>query len=76
METVCPIGEIFMRTTEPPCPALAEDKDGKYWCGLVVCPEKTMFVQTDYAKWWAGKLAEHLKNNVFRFDRGGCDRPF
>ena len=76
METVCPIGEIFLRTTEPPCPALAEDAEGKYWCGLVVSPEKTMFAQTDYAQWWARKLAEHLKDNVFRFSRGGCDRPF
>ena len=75
MEVVCPMGEIFMRTTEPPCPALATDENGLYWCGLVVDPKKTMYAKTEWAQWWAGKLAEHLKNNVLRFGKGGCDKP-
>ena len=72
-EEVCPVGEIFMRTTTPPCPALVEDKDGKFWCGLVVCPETAMFAKTSYAKYWARKLSKVLKTDVFNFGVG-CDR--
>ena len=54
---------------------MAVDENGLYWCGLVVDPKKTMFARTDWAQWWAGKLAEHLKTNVFRFGKGGCDKP-
>ena len=72
-EEVCPVGEILLRTTTPPCPALAKDKKGEYWCGLVVCPETAMFAETDYAKYWSRKLGQFLESNVFNFG-AGCDR--
>ena len=73
-EEVCPVGEIFMRTVTPPCPALAEDNNtGKFWCGLIVCPETAMFAQTEYGKYWARKLSEYIKDGIFNFGIG-CDR--
>lgn len=70
---VCPIGEIFTHTTKPPCPALARDnKTGEYWCGLVVCPETAMSAKTEFAKYWARKIGEYLKANVFNFG-AGCE---
>jgi len=62
-----------MRTTTPPCPALAKDKAGKYWCGLIVCPETAMFAETAYGKHWARQLSYFLKKNAFNFGKG-CDR--
>src|SRR3990172_556441 len=36
-EEVCPIGQLLIRTTTPPCPAL-EKGEGKYWCGITRHP--------------------------------------
>ncbi len=72
-EEVCPVGEIFTKTTKPPCQALAKDKDGKYWCGIAVCPDTAMFAETPYAKHWAWKISEFLQKNIFNFG-AGCDR--
>ena len=70
---VCPVGEIFMRTVTPPCPALAKDNEtGLFWCGLVVCPETAMFAQTEYAKYWTRQISGYLAGNIFNFG-AGCD---
>ena len=69
-EEVCPVGEIFMRTVVPPCPAQAKDKDGKFWCGLIVCPETAMFAEREYAKYWSRKISQMLKAEVFNFGVG------
>jgi len=69
---VCPVGEIFTRTVTPPCPALAKDEKGKFWCGLIVCPETAMFAETEYAKYWSRKIAEFIKSEIFNFGKG-CD---
>ena len=54
-EEVCPVGEIFMRTVTPPCPALAENNNtGKFWCGLIVCPEDS-YVRPDRIREVLGK---------------------
>ena len=74
MGAVCPIGEIMMGTAEAPCPALAQDKEGKWWCGLIVAPENTMFNQSEWAKWYTHKISDALKNHVFQFGQG-CDKP-
>ncbi len=68
---VCPIGEIFLHTTEAPCPALVE-KDGEYWCGLVATARFTMYAKTRSAKYWAGIFAKYLAEEVFHFG-AGCD---
>ena len=72
-EEVCPVGEIFTRTTKPPCPALAEDKDGKLWCGLVTCPEAVMLTSSDYGRYWARQISSYLYDHIFNFG-AGCDR--
>jgi len=72
-EEVCPVGEIFLRTTKPPCPALAKDKEGKYWCGIIVCPETAMFAETENAKYWSRKISVYLREEVFNMG-AGCDR--
>jgi Fe-S-cluster-containing hydrogenase component 2 len=72
-QEICPIGEIFMRTTEPPCPALVKNPDtNDYWCGLITRPEKTMYVRTYAAEYWAPIFAKYLEENAFHFG-AGCD---
>lgn len=72
-EEVCPIGEIFTGTTKPPCPALAKDREGKYWCGLIVCPETAMHTETKYGRYWARIISKFLEDHVFNFG-DGCER--
>jgi hypothetical protein len=74
MGMVCPIGEIMTRTSVPPCPALAQDQEGKWWCGLIVAPEDTMYHETEWAKWYTHKISDALRDHVFKFGQG-CDKP-
>jgi len=69
---VCPLGEIFLRTTTPPCPALVRDGDGKAWCGLVTNPTETMFAKTVDGRHWARLFSSVLKDVIFDFG-SGCD---
>ncbi|GAI75613.1 unnamed protein product, partial [marine sediment metagenome] len=72
-DEVCPVGEIFTRTTKPPCPALAKDRDGKFWCGLIVCPTTAMHAETKFAKHWAIVISKYLDDHIFNFGTG-CER--
>lgn len=67
-----------MRTSKPPCPALAKRDDGTFWCGLVMCPEVAMHTTNEKedkdedARYWARRLGNFLRDNVFNFGKG-CD---
>lgn len=38
--TICPLGMAIFRRQAGPCPALVDEKDGKYHCGVAANPMK------------------------------------